>query len=97
MTKLTNRVINGNTITCTYDSSNIVETKYDVPTMILEVTFKNGLQYKYHAVTAMEHAGMQIAESAGKYFNKAIRVKRYEKISVHDQKKTKTKKQPPIL
>jgi len=97
MAKLTNRTVNGNTITCTYDSSNITETEYDIPTMILEVTFKNGLKYKYHAVTTMEHAGMQIAESAGKYFNKTIRPKRFEKISGDEVKKGKTKKQPPIL
>lgn len=48
--------------------------------MLLEVTFRNGLKYRYHAVTTMEHAGMQIAESAGQYLHKHLRAKRFEKI-----------------
>jgi hypothetical protein len=66
-------------------------------TMILEITFKSGLRYRYHAVTNMEHAGMQIAESAGQYFNKNIRVKRFEKIGNNEPSTPKIKKQPPVL
>jgi hypothetical protein len=80
--KLIERKIEGDKITCLYKSANVLQTEYLMSQQLLEVTFRNGLKYRYHAVTPMEHAGMQIAESAGKYLHKTFRPKKYEKIGV---------------
>jgi hypothetical protein len=77
---LIDRQIKGETVTCLYKSANILQTEYNMNTRILEVTFRTGQKYRYHAVTPMEHAGMQIAESAGKYLHKTFTAKKYEKL-----------------
>lgn len=82
MAALLERRIEGDKITCLYKSANILQTEYTVSKMLLEVIFRNGFKYRYHAVTSMEHAGMQISESAGKYLYKNLKAKRFEKIGV---------------
>jgi hypothetical protein len=77
---LIDRRIEGEKITCLYKSANVLQTEYNMNTRILEVTFRTGQKYRYHAVTPMEHAGMQIAESAGKYLHKTFTSKKYEKL-----------------
>ena len=84
MPVLIDRRVDGDKITCLYKSANILQTVYDTSKMLLEVTFRNGLKYRYHAVTMMEHAGMQIAESAGQYLHKHFRAKRFEKVGSVD-------------
>lgn len=80
MSKLLERRIEGDKITCLFDSANILQTEYSVPKMLLEVVFRNGLKYRYHAITSMEHAGLQIADSAGQYLHKYFKSKRFEKV-----------------
>lgn len=75
------RRIEGDIITCLYKSANVLQTEYQLSKQLLEVVFRNGQKYRYHAVTPMEHAGMQIAESAGKYLHKTFISKKYEKLS----------------
>jgi hypothetical protein len=77
---LIERRIEGDKITCLYKSTNVLLTEYHTSMHTLEVTFRNGMKYVYHAVTPMEHAGLQIAESTGQYFAKTIKPKRFEKI-----------------
>lgn len=74
------REIEGDKVTCLYDSSNILQTEYYLSKMILEVTFKTGLKYRYHAVTPMEHAGLQIEASAGQYLHRTIKPKKFDKL-----------------
>lgn len=80
MASLLERKIDGDKITCLFNSKTILQTEYQVSKMLLEVTFRTGLMYRYHTITAMEHAGIQIAESAGQYFHKHLRSKRFEKV-----------------
>jgi hypothetical protein len=82
MGALIERRIEGDKITCLFKSVNILQSEYYASKMLLEVTFRNGFKYRYHAVTSMEHAGMQIADSAGQYLYKHFRNKRYDKLGV---------------
>jgi hypothetical protein len=77
---LIERRIEGEKVTCLYKSATVLQTEYNMNTRILEVTFRNGQKYRYHVVTPMEHAGLQIAESAGKYLHKTFTSKKYEKL-----------------
>ena len=82
MGALIERRIEGDKVTCLYKSANILQSEYYTSKMLLEVTFRNGFKYRYHAVTPMEHAGMQISDSAGQYLYKHFKAKRYDKLGV---------------
>ena len=77
---LVTREINGDNVKCIYKSSNILVSEYNMPEQLLEITFKNGIKYKYFKVSSSDHAGLQIAESTGKYFNQHIKKHSYEKV-----------------
>jgi hypothetical protein len=77
---LLKRTVQGDLITCSYESANILLTEYQMSKQVLDVTFKNGTKYRYFHVTPADHAGMQIAESAGQYFHKTIRTHAFKKL-----------------
>ena len=56
-------------------SSFVKEHNYDVATQILTIKFNNGSIYKYQDVPANIAQGLEIATSAGQYFNESIKDK----------------------
>jgi len=54
-------------------SSNIAEVGYDMPTLTLEVEFKNKSVYQYWPIKRSMYDSLVNAKSVGKYFNKHIR------------------------
>lgn len=77
---LVNRKIEGDKVICLYESSNIVLSEYEMSKQLLDITFKNGIKYRYYHVNTQDHAGLQIAESTGKYFNQTIKSHSFEKV-----------------
>lgn len=61
--------------TPTPDSSNVVGFGYDPHTKILTVEFKSGGKYDYQGVSSETFAGLQAAESKGKFIGQHIRGK----------------------
>lgn len=55
------------------NSSNIKQTAYNPTTNHLDVTFKNGLRYRYYDVPESEWISLKQAESIGKYINLKIK------------------------
>lgn len=55
------------------NSSNIATTQYNEVTNHLDITFKNGLRYRYYDVPASEWETLKDAESIGKYINTRIK------------------------
>ena len=51
------------------DSSHIASVGYDREGKILEVTFKAGGVYQYHAVKPEEYAGLLAAQSKGRHLH----------------------------
>ena len=54
-------------------SSNLNSVGYDVPSLTLEVEFKDGALYQYFDVPASVHQELVTASSVGQYFSKNIR------------------------
>ena len=77
---LIERQIDGDKITCLFNSANVLLTEYQLSKQVLEVTFNNGQKYRYYHVNPQDHAGLQIAESTGQYFHKTIKSHAFEKI-----------------
>jgi hypothetical protein len=69
---ITNKQYLGENVVVTYESSNIKEGKYNTNTKKLQITFNNGAIYEYDDVPHETFAGMNLAESQGKYFNTNI-------------------------
>jgi len=64
--------IEGTTITCEIESSNLVKTIYDSETKKLVTEFKNGVKYEYDEVPHNIYAQFRLSESQGKFFNTSI-------------------------
>jgi hypothetical protein len=62
----------GTKVICEYDSSNLRQVSYDTTTKKLNVTFNNGAIYEYDDVPHETFAGLNLAESQGKFFNQNI-------------------------
>lgn len=56
-------------------SSQVASIGYDNASKTLAVTFKSGGTYHYHDVSSDQFAGLQKAESAGKYLGQHIKPK----------------------
>lgn len=70
----------GEEIVCSYDSSNILASKYHSKSKKLTITFNRGTQYQYFGVDETEYKEFESAESQGKIFNSKIKSKDFEKI-----------------
>ena len=75
-----------NLIESTYDSSNILSSKYDKETKRLTITFKRGVQYTYMDVSASDYLRFETAESQGQILNSHIKSHSFEKGEVVDAK-----------
>jgi hypothetical protein len=64
--------IEGTTITCEIESSNLVKTIYDSETKKMITEFKNGVKYEYDEVPHNIYAQFRLSESQGKFFNTSI-------------------------
>ena len=64
--------IEGTTITCEIESSNLVKTIYDSETKKMITEFKNGVKYEYDEVPHNIYAQFRLSESQGKFFNTNI-------------------------
>jgi hypothetical protein len=73
--------IEGTTITCEIESSNLVKTIYDSETKKLVTEFKNGVKYEYDEVPHNIYAQFRLSESQGKFFNSNIsKTYKYKKL-----------------
>jgi hypothetical protein len=73
--------IEGTTITCEIESSNLVKTIYDSETKKMITEFKNGVKYEYDEVPHNIYAQFRLSESQGKYFNSNIsKTYKYKKL-----------------
>lgn len=75
-----------NLIEATYDSSNILSSKYDKDSKKLTITFKRGVQYTYMDVSASDYLRFETAESQGAVLNSHIKSHSFEKGDVVDAK-----------
>lgn len=64
--------IKGNVIYNIIQSSNIVESVYNMESQIMTVKFKNGTEYQYKDVPHKVYTQFRMAESQGKYFTSEI-------------------------
>lgn len=83
---LLKRTQNENLVESTYDSSNILSSKYDKETKRLTITFKRGVQYTYMDVSASDYLRFETAESQGAILNSHIKSHSFEKGEVVDAK-----------
>lgn len=83
---LLKRTQNENLVESTYDSSNILSSKYDKETKRLTITFKRGVQYTYMDVSASDYLRFETAESQGEILNSHIKSHSFEKGEVVDAK-----------
>jgi len=67
-------------IVCSYDSSNILASKYEPKSKKLTITFNRGTQYLYLGVEPNEYKVFEEAKSQGVEFNKIIKIKDFEKL-----------------
>jgi hypothetical protein len=73
--------IEGTTITCEIESSNLVKTIYDSETKKMITEFKNGVKYEYDEVPHNIYAQFRLSESQGKFFNSNIsKTYKYKKL-----------------
>ena len=75
-----------NLIEATYDSSNILSSKYDKESKRLTITFKRGAQYTYMDVSPSDYLRFETAESQGIILNSHIKLHSVEKGDVVDAK-----------
>lgn len=75
-----------NVIEATYDSSNILSSKYDKDSKNLTITFKRGAQYVYMGVSSSDYLRFETAESQGAILNSHIKSYSFEKGEVVDAK-----------
>ena len=75
-----------NLIEATYDSSNILSSKYDKDSKKLIITFKRGAQYVYKDVSSSDYLRFETAESQGAVLNSHIKSYSFEKGEVVDAK-----------
>lgn len=75
-----------NLVESTYDSSNILSSKYDKDSKKLTITFKRGVQYTYMDVSASDYLRFETAESQGAVLNSHIKSHSFEKGDVVDAK-----------
>lgn len=73
--------IKGNVIYNIIQSSNIVESIYDLESQTMTIKFKNGTEYQYTDIPHKVYTQFRMAESQGKYFGSEISKKYdYKKI-----------------
>ena len=75
-----------NLVESTYDSSNILSSKYDKNSKKLTITFKRGVQYTYMDVSASDYLRFETAESQGAILTSHIKSYSFEKGDVVDAK-----------
>jgi hypothetical protein len=63
----------GTKVICEYESSNLKKGVYDTETKKLTLVFNNEGAYEYDEVPHEVFASLNLAESAGKYFNANIK------------------------
>jgi hypothetical protein len=63
----------GSRVICEYNSSNLMKGVYDTETKKLTLTFVNQGVYEYEDVPHEVFASLNLAESAGKFFNTNIK------------------------
>jgi hypothetical protein len=81
---LLKRTQSENLIEATYDSSNILSSKYDKDSKKLIITFKRGIQYTYLNVIPSDYLRFETAESQGAVLNSHIKSYSFEKGEVID-------------
>ena len=81
---LLKRTQSENLIEATYDSSNILSSKYDKDSKKLIITFKRGIQYTYLNVIPSDYLRFETAESQGSVLNSHIKSYSFEKGEVID-------------
>lgn len=55
------------------ESSNLSAFRYDPETQVLQIRFKSGRSYDFKDVPQSVAEGLESADSAGRYFNNAIK------------------------
>jgi hypothetical protein len=75
-----------NLVESTYDSSNILSSKYDKDSKRLTITFKRGVQYTYLDVSASDYLRFETAESQGAILSSHIKPYSFEKGETVDAK-----------
>lgn len=76
------RIEKDNEIIVTYDSSNILASKFNKLNNDLIITFKQGRQYLYEDVSRTDYTRFELAESQGKVFN--THIKNYKNKQIED-------------
>lgn len=74
------RIEKDNEIIVTYDSSNILASKFNTSNNELIITFKEGRQYLYENVSKTDYTRFELAESQGKVFSSHIKNYKNERI-----------------
>jgi len=83
---ITKKAIIDGDVVCSYDSSNILASKYSKGNKTLVITFKRGAQYQYSDVSEKEYEAFEMAESQGVVFNKTIKQKTFTNLGNADIK-----------
>jgi len=83
---ITKKAIIDGDVVCSYDSSNILTSKYSKGDKTLVITFKRGAQYQYSNVSEDEYNAFELAESQGVMFNKSIKQKTFTNLGNVDVK-----------
>lgn len=65
-------VIVGTEISNKVNSSNIVESRYDIEKKIMQVEFKNGSIYEYYDIPHAIYTRFRLSESQGKFLHSTI-------------------------
>jgi hypothetical protein len=66
--------------TITYDSSVVLQSRYNFQTKTLQLEFKNGVWYEYENVDPEDYSNFSTSESIGSACVKYIRQYTYKKI-----------------
>lgn len=74
------RIVEGDTVKCLIDSSNIISSEYNETNRHLKLTFSSGLQYEYIDVLHRDYTRFEISESQGSVFNKTMKNYEYKKL-----------------
>jgi hypothetical protein len=65
-------------------STSLASVGYGAASRTLEIEFRSGALYRYHAVPAEVHRALMSAESKGRYFSQHIRDRyRFERVPAH--------------
>ena len=70
---LLQKVLNENVVSCLYESSNILASKYFKDTKKLIITFKRGVTYTYSNVPEKDYLRFEMADSQGQILSSHIK------------------------